>query len=427
MDIFIAVLGLLAIYSFAFLLGKGLSKIRLPAILGWLIAGMLLGPCLGGLVSQEAIDSTWYKSIIKLLEGLAGVMIGAEVIFKDLRKYGAKTIVITLFQSLGTFLTVSAAFLAAFSLAGKPLYLAFIFGGIALATAPAPVLSIVKQYRADGPVTKTLVPLSVIDDIIGIAVFFTVISLVAGSSGVPGMEAWKIVLSVLVPLLTGSLFGLLAGFLLNRVRHDGFAFALFLLFLLLPIGVNFLFDFLLFHSFLMNYILVGVFYSCFAVNWMGEERKKVLLKWFDPILSFSLLAVVVNLGMPLDYRYIAGSGVFTLVYILSRALGKIGFATLGGLATKSEKTVTKYLGLTLLPHSGVSLVFTGIAASTLAVVDPSSVSVVQGTIASAAVLNEIFAVLLAQLGLKKAGEIHVAEKAKEKGPSGPSSEDKGNA
>ena len=64
-----------------------------------------------------------------------------------------------------------------------PVYLAFIFGGIALATAPAPALSIVNEYHTSGPVTKTLIPLAAIDDIIGVVVFFTVISIVNGMNG----------------------------------------------------------------------------------------------------------------------------------------------------------------------------------------------------------------------------------------------------
>lgn len=59
------------------------------------------------------------------------------------------------------------------------LALAFVFGGIALATAPAPALSIVNEFHAKGPVTDTLLPMTVLDDVVGIAVFFTVNSLVA--------------------------------------------------------------------------------------------------------------------------------------------------------------------------------------------------------------------------------------------------------
>ncbi len=76
-----------------------------------------------------------------------------------------------------------------------------------------------------------------------------------------------------------------------------------------------------------------------------------------------------------------------------------------GKMTKADPTVTKYLGLTLLPHSGVSLVFTGIAVSTLTVVDASLVQIISGTIVAAAIINEIIAVIVAKFAFKWAGEI----------------------
>ena len=124
-----------------------------------------------------------------------------------------------------------------------------------------------------------------------------------------------------------------------------------------------------------------------------------------PVLNVSLVLVIVNLGMPLDYRLIAGAGLFTAVYILSRAPGKIGGAYLGGKWTKAPDTVTRYLGFTLLPHSGVSLVFTGIAATTLSSIDPSLAAIVQGTIVAAAIINEVIAVVIAKYAFQWAGEI----------------------
>ena len=81
-------------------------------------------------------------------------------------------------------------------------------------------------------------------------------------------------------------------------------------------------------------------------------------------------------------------------------------AYLGGKMTKANPTVTRYLGLTLLPHSGVSLVFTGIAVTTLNRIDPSSASIISGTIAAAAIINEIIAVVIAKYAFKWAGEIN---------------------
>ncbi|CCZ85942.1 putative uncharacterized protein [Firmicutes bacterium CAG:631] len=126
---------------------------------------------------------------------------------------------------------------------------------------------------------------------------------------------------------------------------------------------------------------------------------------YNPILNLSLVIVIVNLGMPLDYRLIAGAGLYTVIYILSRALGKIGGAYIGGKLTKADPKVTKYLGFTLLPHSGVSLIFTGIAVNTMATIDASLAAIISGTIVSAAIINEIIAVLLAKTAFKWAGEI----------------------
>ena len=98
-------------------------------------------------------------------------MIGREIIFKKIAQSGKQIIGITFVQSIGTFLVVSAVFAVVFFITNIPVYLAFIFGGIALATAPAPALSIVNEYHTKGPVTKTLIPLAAIDDIIGVIVF----------------------------------------------------------------------------------------------------------------------------------------------------------------------------------------------------------------------------------------------------------------
>lgn len=64
---------------------------------------------------------------------------------------------------------------------GVPLYLAFLFGGIALATAPAPALSIVREFKTKGPITSTLIPMAALDDIVGCVVFFSTIAIVAGN------------------------------------------------------------------------------------------------------------------------------------------------------------------------------------------------------------------------------------------------------
>ena len=116
--------------------------------------------------------------------------------------------------------------------------------------------------------------------------------------------------------------------------------------------------------------------------------------------------VILNLGAPLDYHLILGAGLFTVIYILARAAGKYLWAYFGASITRSPATVKKDLGLTLLPHSGVSLVFTGIAVSVLQGQAPECAAIIQGTIAAAAVINEVIAVLVAKKGFQWAGEMH---------------------
>ena len=263
---------LILVVILAFLAGKLISKLKLPAILGWLIAGMLLGPHAFSLMNQEILDAGWYQVMIHVLECGVGLMIGTELVWNKIKKSGKAIVITTLTQSLGTFLVVSLVFGVVFYITDVPLYLCFVFGGIALATAPAPELSIVRE--------------------------------------------------------------------------------------------------------------------------------------FNPVLGIAMILVILNLGAPLDYHLILGAGMFTAVYILSRALGKYFGAYFGAAVTKSPQTVKKYLGFTLLPHSGVSLVFTGIAVSVLSGSAPECAQIIQGTIAAAAVINEIIAVIMAKKGFEWAGELN---------------------
>lgn len=399
------ILRVFAMICVASVCGKLITKLRLPAILGWLIAGIVFGPYLAGVVTADITGSMWYKVTIKFFECFAGVMIGREIIFKKIASSGKQIIGITFVQSIGTFLFVSAVFAVVFLLSDIPVYLAFVFGGIALATAPAPALSIVNEYHTSGPVTKTLIPLAAIDDVIGVIVFFTVISVIGGAHGSENTSVFMIVGIVLLPFVIGILTGLLAEFLMRYSKNVRLRFALMLAFLCVSAVCGLLVDLYLFHSFSLNYLLIGMAFSATVANLVPEKELADVLKLYNPLLSLSLIAVIVNLGMPLDYRLIAGAGLFTAVYIISRAVGKIGGAYLGGRITGAEPTVTKYLGFTLLPHSGVSLVFTGIAVSTLTAFDPSLADIVSGTIVAAAIINEIIAVIIAKFAFKWAGEI----------------------
>lgn len=407
MSVVLSILRLLAAVALALIAGKLVSKLKLPSILGWLIAGMILGPHAVSLVDQALLDAVWYQSAIHILECAVGLMIGTELVWNKIRKSGRPILITTLTQSLGTFLIVSLTFGIVFRLTGVPLYLAFLFGGIALATAPAPALSIVREFKTQGPVTSTLIPMAALDDIVGCIVFFSTVAIVAGNLSAGELPAYMIALVVILPLVIGVVTGLLAGVVLKKKRGTAATLSLLGLTLLIASGVGFLCNGLLPRP-VLNFMLIGMAFSATFSNMISEERLDQIMKDFNPFLGAAMVVVILNLGAPLDYHLILGAGLYTAIYILSRAVGKYFGAFLGATITHSPRTVRNYLGFTLLPHSGVSLVFTGIAVGVLTGPAPECAKIIQGTIAAAAVINEIIAVIMAKKGFEWAGEFNRA-------------------
>ncbi|EPY2307505.1 cation:proton antiporter [Clostridium sporogenes] len=400
------ILRLLLAVVFAFFLGKLISKVKLPAILGWLIAGMILGPHAVGLVNETTLNAEWYKTIVNILECAVGLLIGTELVWNKIKKSGKQLIITTLTQSLGTFFVVSVVFAVVFYFTGIPLYLALIFGGIALATAPAPALSVVREFKTDGPVTRTLIPMAALDDMVGVVVFFSTISIISAKISEQKLSIYMILLIVLLPIIIGIGTGLLAGFLLKKENTPQKTLVLLITIILISSGVGFIFDKIILPEPVLNFMLIGMAFSATFANMISKNRLEEIMSAFNPILDISMIVVILNLGTPLDYHLILGAGLFTAIYIISRAVGKYSGAFFGAAITRSPQVVKKYLGLTLLPHSGVSLVFTGIAVSVLKGPAPECAKIIQGTIAAAAVINEVIAVIVAKKAFEWAGEFH---------------------
>ncbi|MEG0772601.1 cation:proton antiporter [Clostridium sp.] len=397
---------LLIIFVFmAIFVGKLVAKVKLPAILGWLITGMIIGPYALGFMSNDMINKSWFHILINLGEVAVGLMIGTELIWKDLKESGKQILIICFTEALGAFLVVTLAFGLMFIFMDIPFYLAFIFGAIALATAPAPSLSIINEYKAKGPVTKTLIPLAALDDVIGLLVFFIVMGIVTNLVSDTNFPMYFVPLMILLPILVGTITGFISGKALKKERDKKGTTIIALSCILGTAAVGIFINNYVLPSPVMNLMLVGVTFSAVFSNMISKERLKEVMEAVNPVLAIAMIIVILNLGAPLDYHLIMGAGLFTAVYIISRAIGKIGGSYVGAVTSNAPDTVKKYLGLTLLPHSGVSLIFTGIAVNTLIGPAPEYAQIIQGTIAAAAVINEIFAVILAKQGFKYAGEL----------------------
>lgn len=221
------------------------------------------------------------------------------------------------------------------------------------------------------------------------------------------IKIFPILMMVILPISVGGITGYVSGKILKKScdKKETIIKNMLLIVVTAMIG-----RFISQNILEINLLLVGIAFSAVIANMVSEERLKEVMGAMNPIIGVSLMLMIVSLGAPLDYRLILGAGALTVVYIIARATGKLLGAYIGGKVSKADKNVCKYLGLSLLPHSGVSLLFTGIAVTTLLPIAPEYATMIQGTIAAAAVINEIIAVFLAKHAFKMAGEIGVENK-----------------
>ena len=268
----IHVLRWLAVLVLAFASGKLITKIKMPSILGWLIVGMLFGPHALRLLPQDVLTAGWYQTIVMWMQCGFGVMLGTELIWKKLKRSGKALIVTTLTQSLGTFAVVSLAFGIVFALANVPVFLAFVFGGIALATAPAPAVSVVNEFHAEGPVTDTLLPMTILDDVVGIAVFFTVNSLIARAVSGGAVPMYMIPVMIFLPVLIGAAVGLPTGLLLKKAKGKAQSLTLLLGGITVTVIIGWLLNTYLLSGIALNYTLMGLPFLLYFPTWSRRNR-----------------------------------------------------------------------------------------------------------------------------------------------------------
>ena len=224
---------------------------------------------------------------------------------------------------------------------------------------------------------------------------------------------YLILLVILFPVLIGAAVGMPIAALLRKSDNAKRNAVIVLLGVLAAAGLTMAANAYLMPFPILNFMLTGMVYSAVFANRIPEQQLDGMMALCTPVIGGCFTLIILNLGAPLDYHLILDAGLFTAVYIVARAVGKIGGAAIGAQISGAPATVRKYLGFTLMPHSGVSLVLTGIAISSLTGSFSQYGDIVRGTIAAAAVINEVIAVFLARKGFQLAGELGAAKPPQE--------------
>ena len=391
----------LLIIAIAMAAGLVLSRLmkilNLPNVTGYLIAGVLIGPFVTNFVSAESLKEV--KLLTTTALGFIAFSIGGEFKLQFLKKLGKQIIIITIAQAVATVLLV---ILALRFLPGEhSLPRALLLGAIAAATAPAATLLVVRQYKARGPVTDTLLPVTAFDDAIGLVIFSVCLALAIAFSSGKGMSVQSVVLEPLreigLSLGVGGVMGAVLAGAMRFFRSNANRLSLMLAAVFACVALSDKWD--------LSSLLTCMMLGCVFSNLRRDSvRTLEIVDGWTPAL---FMLFFVFSGAELDFSILTTVGIVGVVYIVARSAGKYFGSYAGAAICKSEKTVKKYLGITLLPQAGVAI---GMAQMVAASPDlPAALQREVVTVALFATLvYELVGPVLTKLALKKAGEIDEA-------------------
>ena len=407
----------LAVGLLAGLLMSRLAKlVNLPAVTSYLIAGLILGPFgigqLGltglGFVSLEIVDSL--KIISQVALGFIAFAIGNEFRVSQLKTMGKQAVTVGIFQAVITTVMVDIVLVAVHFINPDIISVssAITLGAIAAATAPAATLMVVKQYKANGPLTSLLLMVVAIDDAVGLVLFSASFG-IANALEVGAVSVISIVVEPLLEIVLSIILGILAGYVLNWLEiyfHSrSKRMSLSIAFVLLTVGISMLeFDVAGIHvsfSLLLVCMMMGTVFCNICET--SEELMGRVDRWTTPI---SILFFVLS-GAELDLRILANPLVLLIgiIYIISRSAGKYFGSFISCKATHCSDEIVKHLGITLFPQAGVAL---GMA---LTAANLSDGAVIRNVVLFSVLVYELVGPTLTKRSLTLAGEIIPAAKS----------------
>ena len=376
----------------ALLMTRIMKKISLPNVTGYLIAGLIAGPYCLKLYNSGNLDTLTIITNVAL--GFIAFSIGGEFKLSSLKALGAKIFVITVFEAVGaSFLVATTLILLKF-----PITLALVLGAIASATAPAATLMVVRQYKAQGPVTSTLLPVVAIDDAVCLMLFSILSSIAKSLDSDNGFSLYQTILKPIIEIALSLVIGFAIGVVLSvgtkffKSRANRISLVCTAVFL--GVGIS--------EKFGLSSLLLCMAIGAALANY-SHAADKVMdgsERWTPPLF---MLFFVIS-GAQFNFSILKTVGTVGVIYLLMRSFGKYFGARLGCRIAGTAKTVRNYLGITLLPQAGVAI---GMAQLSLTVV-PEYGEQIRAVVLCATLVYELVGPLLTKLSLQKAGEIKKA-------------------
>jgi len=378
--------------------GKVARIFKLPNVSGYLVAGLFLGPSFFKFISSYDMES--FSVINELALAAIAFSIGNEFVIKDMLKLGKTIVIITLAEVIGAVVIV---FTVMYYLLNQPFAFSIVIASMSAATAPAATLLVIRQFKAHGPLTKTILPVVALDDVFGIIVFGIAMALAKLSRGQQDFSVVQILSGLVIEIGGSILLGLVMGLILALIakrssNRDELQAAT-----LMSIGISTGISIVLGLSPLLTCIVMGTM----IVNISKKSRR--VFDSIDDFISPVYILFFTLAGASLDLSILISVGFIGFAYVLARAGGKMLGAWSGAKIMKANPMVTKYLGLGLLPQGGISIGLLVLVRQQL-----PEFAVAIGTIIMFSVLiYEVTGPIFAKLAIQKAGEINGLEKKDE--------------
>lgn len=387
--------------------------VNFPDVTAFLIAGLIIGPNLLGRLGIEGLGFTSFDSVEKLkiisdaALGFIAFSIGNEFKLEELKRIGKKATVIGIFQAVLASAVVDIALITLHTILGEevlPLSVCVVMGAIASATAPAATLMVVHQYKADGPLTKLLLPIVALDDAVGLIIFSISLGVAQAMQG-GNLNFITIMIDPLLEIICSFVLGSLLGFILSILEKQFYSgsnrMSLSISFVLLTVALSALkFNIgsvtISFSSLLVCMMLGAIFTN---LNDNSDDIMQRVEKWTAPLNAcfFVISGAELEVGAFSNISYI----IIGITYIVCRSLGKYYGARLSSSFMKCDKNVIKYLGITLLPQAGVALGMCKQAA----VLGSVPGFIIRNITLFSVLIYELFGPTLTKNALQSAGEI----------------------
>lgn len=380
----------LAVMLFSGFLMTRLTKLaHLPNVTGYILAGVLIGPCVLNLIPETVQNGMDFVTDV----ALAFIAFGVGKYFKlgRLRKNGRSVLILTVFESLIAALLVFLVMAFVFRL---PIPFSLLLGAIGSATAPASTIMTIRQYKAKGQFVDILLQIVALDDAVALLAFSVCAAIAQAMESGGGISPKAVLLPILWNLLALAA-GALAGFLLHKLigenRSSQHRLVLVTALLLSITGFCTALDI----SPLLACMVMGAVY----INVSGNKKVFKQVNGFTPPIQ--LLFFVLS-GMRMDLTALKAAGLIGVVYFLVRIIGKYAGAWLGAVLGKASVPIRRYLGLALIPQAGVSI---GLALLGQRILPAESGALLSTIILSSGVLYEMIGPACAKAAIFLSGSV----------------------